>query len=140
MDGRENLRRIEGLLGGRAKHSVCTPFKIRDIMIGNSKSVSWNIVNKPNAFYNHGHQLQLPLMHRQFRLLNLLMVRQIFLLSVVLGRKVDGRTPSGQHSPFPTISGPIQVMRRYLSSNQWQWVLFYIRERGTAFTTWTAVD
>ena len=40
MDGRENLRRIEGLLGGRAKHSVCTPFKIRDIMIGNSKSVS----------------------------------------------------------------------------------------------------
>ena len=40
MDGRENLRRIEGLSGGRANLSVCTPFKIRDIMIGHLKSVS----------------------------------------------------------------------------------------------------
>ena len=40
MDRRENLIRIEGLLGGRVNFSVCTPFKIRDIMIGHLKIAS----------------------------------------------------------------------------------------------------
>ena len=57
-------------------------------------------------------------MHRQFRLLNFLLVKQILLLSAVLRRKVDGRTPSGQQSPFPTISGPIQVMGRNVQINE----------------------
>ena len=30
---------------------------------------------------------------------------------------MDGRTPSGQQSSFPTISGPIQVMRRNVQIN-----------------------